>query len=298
MPDARAGLLEGLIDYAGLFPPAALDLPTALRRFDSHQRGKDAVMLGRFVLPAARLDEIRPWLAGPWLPERPLRLSLLASIDELPGVAAFAAKHPAVAIEAFECRAPKLDSEAWLAELLAAVTAAGFGGCELYVELPAGADHEVLGVLGQRQVDPPVRRLAGKLRCGGVTEDLVPSCERVADVLVYACTLGVPLKFTAGLHHPVRGMAHTGTIPMHGFLNVYGAALLAHVAGLDAAGLLPVVAETEPTAFRLDTAGFAWRDRVVTGEAIGDLRERLLAGYGSCSFSEPVTDLRTLALLP
>ena len=29
--DARAALLEGLVDYAGLFPPASLDLPTALR---------------------------------------------------------------------------------------------------------------------------------------------------------------------------------------------------------------------------------------------------------------------------
>ncbi|MEZ4387394.1 MAG: hypothetical protein R3D98_07400 [Candidatus Krumholzibacteriia bacterium] len=85
--DARASLLEGLIDYAGLFPPAALDLPTALRRYDAHQRGNDARLLGRFVLPAARLPELTPWLDGPWLPERPLPVSLLAAPEDLAAAA-------------------------------------------------------------------------------------------------------------------------------------------------------------------------------------------------------------------
>ncbi|MBD3222915.1 hypothetical protein GF314_16930 [bacterium] len=295
--DARAALLEGLIDYAGLFPPAALDLPTALRRFDGHQRGQDAMRLGRFVLPAARLDDIRPWLAGPWLPERPLPLSVLAGLDDLATIAAHADEQPAVRIEALEVRAPVEGTDRWLDDLAGRLAVAGLADREVYVELPNGGDDEVLAALGRRQATPPARRLAGKLRCGGVTEDLVPAPERVAAVLASASTGRVPMKFTAGLHHPVRGMDHTGEIPMHGFLNVYGAALLAHAAGLGAEELLPVILETEPGAFRLDTGGFGWRDRAVDAVRIAELRSDFLAGYGSCSFDEPMTDLRSLALL-
>ncbi|MEZ4387393.1 MAG: hypothetical protein R3D98_07395 [Candidatus Krumholzibacteriia bacterium] len=125
----------------------------------------------------------------------------------------------------------------------------------------------------------------------------MPSAERIADVLVAARGHAVPLKFTAGLHHPVRGMDHTGQVPMHGFLNVYGAALLGHAHGLTAAELLPVLLETDPTAFRLDASVLAWRDRMVPGDRLAGLRERLVGGFGSCSFNEPVTDLRSLALL-
>src|SRR5436305_7602207 len=58
-PSLRA-LLEHVIDYAGLFPPASLPLEVAVRNYDSYRRGPDAWMLGRFVCPAARLAELPP----------------------------------------------------------------------------------------------------------------------------------------------------------------------------------------------------------------------------------------------
>jgi hypothetical protein len=168
---------------------------------------------------------------------------------------------------------------------------------ELYCELPDGRDQELLSALGRRQAAPPLRRLGAPLRCGGVTPDLVPSVARIAAVLAAAREARVPLKFTAGLHHPVRGMDHTADVPMHGFLNVYGAALLAHDRALAAADLEPVIADTDPRSFRLDTDGFAWREHHVPADRVAALRRELLGGYGSCSFAEPVADLRTLALL-
>lgn len=297
--DARAALFEGLVDYAGLFPPAALDLPTALRSYDAHVRSKEARLLGRFVLPAARLLELEPWLQGPWLPERPLRLSLLAALEHLPAVAQAMATQPSLQIEALELRLPETAlPEQWLDELRESLIANQLQGLEVYVELAATRDQALLAALGKRQSVPPARRLGAKLRCGGVTADLVPPVTRIAAVIIGARDHGVPLKFTAGLHHPLRGMDHIESVPMHGFLNVYGAGLLAHVDGNDAATLIPVLEETDPAAFRIDAAGFAWRDRVVPTMRIVDLRDRLFGGYGSCSFDDPVTDLRSLALLP
>ena len=56
-------LLEGLVDYAGLFPPAALSMRDAVVRYGSYRRGPHQRMLGRFVVPVARLDELA--LASP-----------------------------------------------------------------------------------------------------------------------------------------------------------------------------------------------------------------------------------------
>jgi len=298
MADARHGLLSGLIDYAGLFPPADLDLPTALRRYDAHQHGDQAWMLGRFVLPAARLGEVVPWLAGPWTASRPLSLSLLATADDLSDVAVMMAEHAAVRVEALELKAPDADVTAWLDRLAGAVSVAGLEAAEVYIELSSENDHEVLSALAAERESFPARRLGGKLRCGGVRPDLVPPVERVADVLVIARDAGVPLKFTAGLHHPVRAMDRVGPAPMHGFLNVYAACLMAFVNGLSASDLVEILGEDDRTAFRLTPAEMAWRHCSITAEQVAALRATVAAGFGSCSFADPVTDLQTLGLLP
>ena len=55
-------LLAGLVDDAGLFPPAWLPMPEALARF----RAADSPMLsGRFLVPADRVDELLDSLDGP-----------------------------------------------------------------------------------------------------------------------------------------------------------------------------------------------------------------------------------------
>ena len=54
---ALRALLGGIVDYAGLFPPAALDMSTAVRNFAAYRHDPDAWMLGRFVVPIVRLDE-------------------------------------------------------------------------------------------------------------------------------------------------------------------------------------------------------------------------------------------------
>ena len=73
-------LLTGLIDYAGLFPPAELDMKSAVRNYASYREGDHAWALGRFIAPISRLEEVehaaRDFFhdsAAPW------RLSILCS---------------------------------------------------------------------------------------------------------------------------------------------------------------------------------------------------------------------------
>ena len=55
---SRPLLRWGLIDYAGLFPPAALAMDDAVGRYARPTgAGRDAWMLGRFIVPASRLGE-------------------------------------------------------------------------------------------------------------------------------------------------------------------------------------------------------------------------------------------------
>ncbi len=305
---AQAALLADLIDYAGLFPPASLSLPQAVGTYLDHRADPAAGMLARFIIPAARLAELEPWLTSPPPGQAAWRLSVLAAPGDIPVVAAFVASHPDVRVEALETKVAEAGDGSWraLRDVVACVSDAGLGRCALWCEavassptsLPtADTDRALLQVLAEHPGGDDGPRLGYKLRCGGVTPAAIPPVARVAHVVAQAHALSVPLKCTAGLHHPVRGMAHVGDAPMHGFLNVVGAGLLAQAHDMAADALVPIVTETAAQAFGLDAAGFRWHDQVVPIDAIQLWRRTRFAGFGSCSFIEPRDDLRDLGML-
>jgi hypothetical protein len=135
---------------------------------------------------------------------------------------------------------------------------------EVYVE---GADLDHLSELGLR----------AKIRCGG---ERVPSVDELAAFVRGCRERGLPFKATAGLHHAVR---RDGA---HGFLNLLAAAVFDETA----------LAEEGAEAFTLTEDAFAWRDRVA-GPAELEQARRLFVGFGSCSFFEPVDELKALGLL-
>jgi hypothetical protein len=288
--DARAAFLDGLIDYAGLFPPAALDMPAAMTRYLSHLDDPAARLLRRFIVPAGRLAELAPWL-GRFGAARPLRLAVLARAADAEVVREFSAGRAAVVVESVETRLPSATTD--LIEALACA----FPRAEISIEAEAAddgrdPDSAFIDKLGVR-----TPRVGYKLRCGGVTPAQIPSVARVARVAASCRDARVSLKLTAGLHHPVRGMGRIGGAPMHGFLNVVGASLLAWSGGLAGEELEAVVAETDPRAFRLDGEAFGWRTHTVPASEVAHLRRVAVTGLGSCSFTEPSDDLRSLGLL-
>ena len=60
MTEALRTLLTGSIDYAGLFPPASLEMAEAARNYEAYRSGPHSWALGRFILPSARLNEVDP----------------------------------------------------------------------------------------------------------------------------------------------------------------------------------------------------------------------------------------------
>ena len=135
-----------------------------------------------------------------------------------------------------------------------------------------------------------------KLRTGGMDAAAFPTCEQLAIALVVARDSGVALKFTAGLHHPLRHYdARLGT-RMHGFLNVYAAGILGREHRLGVKEIEKILEDESPESFRFDAEGFAWRDRQIPTAALAVHRE-FITSFGSCSFDEPRDDLRALGLM-
>ncbi|HPF70842.1 MAG TPA: hypothetical protein PLQ13_09245, partial [Candidatus Krumholzibacteria bacterium] len=191
----------------------------------------------------------------------------------------------------------------FLDRLCEALAEAGLGDRDLAVEVPAGGDDlAVLRAIAAVAAahggpDGVFPRVAAKVRCGGLVAEAFPEPARLARLIAAAGDLGLPLKFTAGLHHPVRHRASDPDVMMHGFLNVIGGAVLARVGGLAGADLEACLAETDPAAFTFTDQGFAWREHGVTAAAVARARESALPGFGSCSFLKPRDDLAALGLL-
>jgi hypothetical protein len=116
-----------------------------------------------------------------------------------------------------------------------------------------------------------------------------PSAESLAEFLCAAAARRLPFKATAGLHHPIR-------TSMHGFLNVFVGATFAWL-GMDRTMLTSLLNETDPTAFDFQNDGLRWRDWRASAAEVAQARREFAHSFGSCSFEEPIDDLRALGLL-
>ena len=291
-PVLRA-LLQGAVDYAGLFPPATLHLHEAATRYHAHRCSRDAWMLARFVVPAASLSDLAAERRGLGAADGAWPLSVLVGDDVQADVArirAFAEQqHHDLHIDAVEFRAGAL-------EIVAATLDQLPDGISSYVELPIGDDtRESLAMLKHAGA-------RAKARTGGVTPDAFPSGHALARFIQSCAELGVSFKATAGLHHPLVGeyaltyAADSARARMFGFVNVFAAAALAH-GGLRGDALVDVLRDDDPRAFQFTEDAMRWRTHEVTTKQIVRARESLLISFGSCSFDEPVAGLRALELL-
>ena len=84
---------------------------------------------------------------------------------------------------------------------------------------------------------------------------------------------------------------------MHGFINVFAAAAFAWH-GHDRELLLAVLTEEDPRAFAFDEDELRWHGRRLSTVQMQAARDDFAHSFGSCSFEEPVADLRELGVLP
>ncbi|MGH9488138.1 MAG: hypothetical protein ACRD04_11185 [Terriglobales bacterium] len=271
MTAKQHALLEHAIDYAGLFPPAGLEMAGAVANYRRYREGADSWALGRFVCPVGRLEEFaaaRGSGGGVW------PLAAVAGGEphaEAAAIARFNQDHfNRARIEAVEAKSA--DAEA------VRLRVAASAGLECYCELSASSPEFAAAAAAAHALGARL-----KLRTGGVAANAIPALDLVLDFLRAARELGLSFKATAGLHHPYRGTYPLTDVPdapqglMYGFLNVaLGAVALA--AGYGPGEAERILGEEDPAALKLER----WSDEQI---AAG---RRFFTGFGSCSFEEPL----------
>jgi hypothetical protein len=321
MTESLRALLAGAIDYAGMFPPAALSMEQALAKYRQHRNGAESWMVGRFVCPADLCV-----LAAMSFSKNDGCLAAIVPAAEDDGKLPTAIQGALAAIRNFpinrlidtvEFRWPRtLVASADSGRLettmkMAAHEAAKTKVSQLTMFFECPADGAQLKTDRLECVSAGIRSLAEynkfaspeyssagfKLRCGGAGALAIPSSEEVAMVILKCRDHGVFWKATAGLHHPFRHVDPELGVAMHGFINLLTAAVMADVHRLDAARMEAILEDDDPWHFRFTNEALSWHELLATVPQIVTARERALRSFGSCSIDEPWQDMTVLGLI-
>ena len=298
-------LLTHSIDYAGIFPPCSLAIEPALENQARYVRDPDPWMLNNFVLPVEKFDAAAGSISL-FDQKHPLRISALggksANKDEFLAVLkiaadkirSFSADHvDLVSIPQLEMPLPQdvdLESLARIGSTLEGLELQAFW------ETPIDSAEKTIALLAEHNLQTSAPPFGYKLRTGGVTADAFPTSQQIARALVGAAKYRVPIKFTAGLHHPIRQFRDEVKTKMHGFLNVLGAALLATEHDWDEQQTSEMLEDEDAGSFLFGDDSFTWLEWKIAADQL-KARRKLVTSFGSCSFDEPREDLRALNLL-
>ena len=304
MPSASLRiLLAHSIDYAGMFPPCSLGLEPALKNQAEYVRSPDAWMLGAFVLSIEQFDATRQLLSQ-FDAQHPLRVAALGpktatvnafleALDDADAAIRSFSRHNVdlISISHFEMFLPDKVDVSSLNEAKSIL-----GDLPVFWEAPPDRAEETIALLSEFNSDADSATFGYKLRTGGVAADAFPTSMQIAKAMVTPATHQLPIKFTAGLHHPLRQYREEVQTKMHGFLNVLGAAVLAAEHRWNADQTAMMLEDENAESFSFTDDFFAWREWRIDVKRL-QYRRRFVVSFGSCSFDEPREDLRALKLL-
>ena len=288
-------LLSSIVDYAGLFPPAKLSMREAIANYAQYHQTHNNWLLGRFVIPVSRLAEIETLLAdrasenaiaNPW------SLSVILSDDwesELKQIQAFNHSNK-IGIDSIEFK-PLFPKEIKRAILHLP------NGIESFFEIPLAENLATyLAVLKGTKA-------AAKVRTGGLTAEAFPHADRLCRFIFASKEAQVPFKATAGLHHslpgkyPVSHEPNTFSTTMQGFLNLSILTALVYWQKVTHKEALTILQESSLSSFQFQEDNIVWKDTYLNLAELQQARQYFFRSFGSCSFQEPLDELRELQLL-
>ncbi len=274
-------MLEGFFDYAGLYPPASLDLQSVIEHWARYIKTEDNWMLARLIIPASKLGEFKV-LAKDVMPshdEEPWQLSVLLPPVSDEGFKAAVETTIAFNEEDLGAIANVVEFKATTTDEIESALNVLHDDLFPFIELPVMNDPRGL-----------IASLSGcvagaKVRTGGVTPELYPPSEHLAR-FIFACGVArIPFKATAGLHHPNRNENTSVGVNEFGFLNILGASIVS----------MRQDATEEDVKTILNMQAVQLSD--FTEEEIATARSDVFCSIGSCSFIEPTEDLRSMGIL-
>jgi len=269
-------LFAGLVDDASVLSPGITGVTDALASFRAHEKAWFATLMGSFLVPSSLADADRSWAGVPVGVVNDTTIGgLPAVVTKLRSAGADVRRVEA----AVACRGE--DPQPGLGELrrLAGV----LDDLEVYAEIPLS-----WGLLAGLDTVAEARaaglRIAPKFRVGGLAAELFPTPVELAAVICACRDRDLPFRLAAGLRHALRHTDPETGFLHHGFLNVLAGSIAA-ADGAEAADVAEVLATT---------------DAVPLVEAVRSQLEvdrPLWTGYGTCSITDPIDDMRRLGLL-
>jgi hypothetical protein len=307
-------LMSGTIDYAGIFPPGDLPLEEAINNYRKYLDDNDVWMLRSFVLPISKLKELEKHMKL-FSEDKKIQLSLVVSkskstdefkqicLQDLEKINSYLDKYKNIVhVSSLEIPLPPVDISIGVLEsvsyLASSLNTKAF--CEM--TRPLSQDwivnmKEVMKTIKEFNLNSPDHVIGYKLRSGGVKAELFPTAEQVAFVLSESINKGIPIKFTAGLHHPIRMYRNEVQTKMHGFLNIFIGYILQKHNGLDVKQIEEILCDVNGANFKLTDQEIKWKNYKADLKEIRNIRDNLLRSFGSCSFDEPREDLENLGIM-
>ena len=256
----------------------------AIRNYARYRQEPERWMLGKFICPATRLEELAGYHDELFRGDAPFAFSVLGLGGttaaefwdnlrlDLEAIGQFRKRHGTqVQVDTFEIRFPPCEiarllpftEENFLNTVGRLIDSIGPPGLRLFFEIAPGPQWDrqftdIIGALcaynsaGWTEKRPHCRPLGFKLRCGGAEASAFPLSEQVAHVLAYCAELSVPLKTTAGLHHPYRHFDPILQTKMHGFLNLLVAETMS---AMDEAEITAILEDEEPSGEEICSPG-------------------------------------------
>lgn len=306
------------VDYAGLFPPASLSLHDTVVNFNRYLLSSAHPMLGRLVVPVGQLDALQQtvddlispvtdlatvWRISALLPPLNQPTEIDAWEEAMGAVNRFNADRPCHPVQPM--RIDSLEGKIDLDQIGLETIETLAVDCPLFIEVDLLRDIErqIIQIRDwndqpqPRTYATPECRWLAKIRTGGVAAEQIPSLADVANFIIGCARYQVPFKATAGLHHPLRNEYRLTYQPnppigtMHGFVNVFMAALLTVEYDLPTEIVQQILNDREPRNFRMDRQGIGWGEWTIPVARIAELRTKSIQSFGSCSFTEPSEEL-------
>jgi len=299
MTKSAKALLSGIIDYAGFFPPAKLDYNTALNNYCNYRESSFSWILSRFISPTKKFEELRSYINNNSIDTIKI-VSILRPADSyVKYISQLSSEYELISslpnkvdVDFIETTLPNNIEPLDYSGLVTAIkeTFDNYNYNKLFIESRIINYEDI-------DVNNYVNGIGIKIRCGGPVLESVPSLESLAHTISYVASNNIPIKFTAGLHHPIRHFDPILSGMVHGFINVFVASLIAYDNINNHDMIINVLMDEDPSNFIFNDSSLSYRDISISLERIEEIRSMFLYSFGTCSFDDPIDDLTSLGII-
>ncbi|MDQ3021611.1 MAG: hypothetical protein M3R36_13735 [Bacteroidota bacterium] len=312
---------ENLIDYAGLFPPAKLSLSEAFGYYIKYRSSNYKWILSNFICPVKMFQDLKNLIQSKHPDEKDINISVLGrgghDLDDFKNNFQhdvntwkdfISESGNTLKTNTFEI---KLHNEiianhnskkiSQLIDFISDtiqknISQPVFIFFEEYIGSEWKKDIKCLinGIEIHNEGNPDC---GYKLRTGGVEPYTFPNPEKISYCIRECIDRQIKMKFTAGLHHPFRHFDKELSTKMYGFINIFGAGIIAMRHNITNFGIKEILVDENPKNFIFTDESFSWKDWTIGIEDIDFARKNLVLSFGSCSFDDPTNDLKSFNLL-